>query len=61
MLEYRTRLYADVVTGKLDVREAAARLPEGVKEGDAVTEDLLDDEEVADDTELDAEPEEVEV
>ena len=27
--EYRTRLIADVVTGKLDVREAAAGLPEG--------------------------------
>ena len=27
MTEYRTRLIADVVTGKLDVREAAARLP----------------------------------
>ncbi|MGH8233010.1 MAG: restriction endonuclease subunit S [Rhodanobacteraceae bacterium] len=26
--EFRTRLIADVVTGKLDVREAAARLPE---------------------------------
>ena len=26
--EYRTRLTADVVTGKLDVREAAARLPD---------------------------------
>ena len=26
--EYRTRLIADVVTGKLDVREAAADLPE---------------------------------
>ena len=26
--EYRTRLVADVVTGKLDVREAAAQLPE---------------------------------
>jgi type I restriction enzyme S subunit len=26
--EYRTRLIADVVTGKFDVREAAARLPE---------------------------------
>ena len=25
--EYRTRLIADVVTGKLDVREAAAQLP----------------------------------
>ena len=27
MQEYRTRLTADVVTGKLDVREAAANLP----------------------------------
>ena len=26
--EYRTRLIADVVTGKLDVRDATARLPE---------------------------------
>lgn len=26
--EYRTRLVADVVTGKLDVREAASHLPE---------------------------------
>jgi type I restriction enzyme S subunit len=25
--EYRTRLVSDVVTGKLDVREAAAHLP----------------------------------
>ena len=28
LTEYRTRLVADVVTGKLDVREAAAALPE---------------------------------
>ncbi len=28
MQEYRTRLIADVVTGKLDVREAAAQLPD---------------------------------
>lgn len=28
--EYRTRLVADVVTGKLDVREAAAKLPDEV-------------------------------
>ena len=27
--EYRTRLVADVVTGKLDVRVAAVQLPEG--------------------------------
>jgi type I restriction enzyme S subunit len=32
--EYRTRLVADVVTGKLDVREAAARLPEHIEEPD---------------------------
>jgi type I restriction enzyme, S subunit len=30
--EYRTCLIADVVTGKLDVREAAARLPDDVDE-----------------------------
>ena len=30
--EYRTSLIADVVTGKLDVREAAARLPDEVEE-----------------------------
>jgi type I restriction enzyme S subunit len=34
MQEYRTRLTADIVTGKLDVREAAAKLPEGL-EGEA--------------------------
>jgi len=28
MRDYRTRLIADVVTGKLDVREVAAGLPE---------------------------------
>ena len=31
LTQYRTRLIADVVTGKLDVREAAARLPDGVE------------------------------
>ena len=31
--EYRTRLVADVVTGKLDVREAAARLPKDATAG----------------------------
>ena len=35
--EYRTRLIADVVTGKLDVREAAARLPD---EADGAAEDV---------------------
>jgi type I restriction enzyme S subunit len=45
--EYRTRLVADVVTGKLDVREAAARLPEEALSDTA--EEPIDD---ADDTEL---------
>jgi len=35
LLEYRTRIIADVVTGKLDVRQAAAKLPE---EGDLLGE-----------------------
>jgi type I restriction enzyme S subunit len=47
--EYRTRLVADVVTGKLDVREAAARLPDETPpdfaEDDA---DLADDPETSD-------------
>ena len=30
--EYRTRLIAAVVTGKLDVREAAANLPEEARQ-----------------------------
>ena len=30
--EYRTRLITDVVTGKLDVREAASQLPDGIEE-----------------------------
>ncbi len=34
--EYRTRLIADIVTGKLDVREAAASLPEEPDDPDAV-------------------------
>jgi type I restriction enzyme S subunit len=42
VLEYRTRLVADVVTGQLDVREAAARLPE--EEPEAVDEIEVDDE-----------------
>ena len=44
--EFRTRLIADVVTGKLDVREAAAQLPEEIEEpetlednGEALPED----------------------
>ena len=39
--EYRTRLVADVVTGKLDVREAAAKLP--VEEQTIEPEELVDE------------------
>lgn len=52
--EYRTRLVADVVTGKLDVREVAARLPDEVPL-DSIEEDTdlgLDPE--TDDEEADA-------
>ena len=38
--EYRTRLIADVVTGKLDVREAAASLLEEADERDPLDEGL---------------------
>ena len=44
--EYRTRLIADAVTGKLDVREAAAELPD---EADAMAEDSLSVDGVDDD------------
>ena len=57
--EYRTRLIADVVTGKLDVREATARLPD---EGDEPLPDAADDESAPDDPadDLDAMPQEAE-
>ncbi len=42
--EYRTRLIADVVTGKLDVREAAERLPMEMDQGEAEAEPLDFDE-----------------
>lgn len=51
--EYRTRLVADVVTGKLDVREAAARLPDEVPLDAEEDSDLGVDPE-ADDEEADA-------
>ncbi len=46
--EYRTRLVADVVTGKLDVREAAARLPDEAPLPDAADADEADLEPVDD-------------
>ena len=59
--EYRTRLIADVVTGKLDVREASARLPDETDEPEPLdeTDAMIDAEEgMADD--LDAALEAVE-
>jgi type I restriction enzyme S subunit len=58
--EYRTRLIADVVTGKLDVREAAARLPTEADEADAADDELVDGADALDDAELEVEPEEAE-
>ena len=55
--EYRTRLISDVVTGKLDVREAAARLPEEAEEPeqlDDVAAEANGDQALAEDA--DAEP-----
>jgi type I restriction enzyme S subunit len=59
--EYRTRLIADVVTGKLDVREAAARLPDEPEEPEPFVgaEAPLDGEE-SHANDLDAIPEEAE-
>jgi type I restriction enzyme S subunit len=48
--EYRTRLVADVVTGKLDVREVASRLTDETIVDDTTDADVLDD-----DTDLDVE------
>ena len=48
--EYRTRLIADIATGKLDVREAAARLPDEPAEPEAIEEPEGSDE-------IDEEPE----
>ena len=36
--EYRTRLIADVVTGKLDVRDAAAQIPDEIDDQDPIEE-----------------------
>ena len=41
--EYRTRLIADVVTGKLDVREAAARLPDEAVEEEYASDEMDED------------------
>jgi len=54
--EYRRQLTADVVTGKLDVREAARKLPDTAEEAGAA----LEIEELTDVEPKDAEPEDVE-
>jgi type I restriction enzyme S subunit len=56
--EYRTRLIADVVTGKLDVRAAAARLPDETEEFESLDEtDSQADTDLAIDDDFDAAPE----
>jgi type I restriction enzyme S subunit len=59
MREYRTRLVANLVTGKLDVRRVVACLPDEADETGAIDEtDVFAD---ADDgVDADAEPEEAE-
>ncbi|SFV34325.1 restriction endonuclease subunit S [Thermoflavifilum thermophilum] len=42
--EYRTRLIADVVTGKVDVRDVAAQLPEALPEDGTADEEMADEE-----------------
>ena len=60
--EYRTRLIADVVTGKLDVREAASRLPDEVEEPELLDEtDALTEGEEEPTGDLDAAPKEAAV
>jgi type I restriction enzyme, S subunit len=56
--QYRTCLIADVVTGKLDVREAAARLPEETE--DAEETEVVEPLDRVDDDKLDAQAEKVE-
>ena len=46
MQEYRTRLTADIVTGKLDVREAAAKLPDLPTDTDCSSDTKTQDEEL---------------
>ena len=60
--EYRTRLVADVVTGKLDVREAAAKLPEEADEPEPLDGDeaLAEGDEETENVDFDAVTEEAE-
>ena len=44
--EYRTRLIADVVTGKLDVREVVVNLPEETDETESFDDSLPEDDDL---------------
>jgi len=55
--EFRTRLIADVVTGKLDVREGVKNLPEEFDETEVLEDELSLDEEIIEEN-PDSEPEE---
>ena len=46
--EYRTRLVADVVTGKLDVREGARQLPAHAEEPEAASDPDPDSQAITD-------------
>ena len=61
--EYRIRLIADLVTGKLDVREVAAQLPEEVEESELPEEieGQVEGEEETEGTDLDMAPEEASI
>jgi type I restriction enzyme S subunit len=53
--EYRTRLIADVVTGKLDVREVATRLPDDIEDPERLEESEAENDLAAEETgDLDA-------
>ena len=58
--EYRTRLVADVVTGKLDVREAAAGLPKEEPEADDALSEPYDQDDSEDSLEGESFPSEEE-
>jgi type I restriction enzyme S subunit len=60
--EYRTRLIADVVTGKIDVRAVAAKLPDETDESESLddADSLLGGDEDTEDVDLDTIPEEAE-
>ena len=55
--ECRTRLISDIVTGKLDVREAVKNLPEELDETEILEDELTEDEEITEE-DINSEPEE---